>query len=77
MNDAFDVDGFTVAVHYGVNRVRFTSVVPVGSRLRGEFRLRSVERTPPGVRAGISVTVDREGSPKPACAAEIVLLFVG
>jgi acyl dehydratase len=77
MNDAFDVDGFTVAVNYGVNRVRFTSVVPVGSRLRGEFRLRSVERTPPGVRAGISVTVDREGSPKPACAAEIILLFVG
>jgi hypothetical protein len=36
-----------------------------------------VERTPLGVRAGISVTVDREGSPKPACAAEIVLLFVG
>ena len=37
---AFDIDESKMGVNYGLNRVRFMSPVPAGSRLRGHFKLR-------------------------------------
>jgi acyl dehydratase len=62
-----------MGVNYGLNRVRFPGPVPVGSRLRGHFRLLSYEALPDGgVQLTVEVTVEREGSPKPVCVAEAV-----
>ncbi|MCS7007439.1 MAG: MaoC family dehydratase [Gaiellaceae bacterium] len=68
--------GGTMAVNYGTNRVRFPAPVPAGSRVRGRFRVLSVEEASLGERATIEATVEREGSEKPVCVAELVVLRV-
>jgi acyl dehydratase len=58
-------------LNYGLNKVRFTSPVPVGSRLRGRMKLLAC--TPVannGLQLNWLVTVEREGADKPACVAE-------
>ena len=62
-------------VNYGLNRVRFPSPVKVGSRLRARSRLKQVENTDPRTyRITNEVTLEIEGSEKPACVAETVSL---
>jgi acyl dehydratase len=62
-----------LGLNYGLNRVRFPDPVPVGSRLRGHFRLLAYETLPDGgVQLIVEVTVEREGSAKPVCVAESV-----
>jgi acyl dehydratase len=64
----------TMAVNYGVNRVRFPAPVPSGSRVRGRFRVLAVEDVPLGERATIEAMVECEGVEKPVCVAELVVL---
>jgi acyl dehydratase len=65
-----------MVVNYGVNKVRFPAAVPSGGRVRGRFRVLSVEDSSGGERATIEATVECEGAAKPVCAAELVLLTV-
>jgi acyl dehydratase len=64
-------------VNYGVNRVRFPAAVPSGSRVRGRFKVLSVEDAPLGARGTIEATVECEGVDKPVCVAELVVLSFG
>jgi acyl dehydratase len=64
-----------MAINYGVNRVRFVSAVPVGSRLRGRFTPVLVEEAGGGVQVTWKVTVEREGQDKPACVAEWIVRY--
>jgi len=60
-----------MSINYGLNRVRFTSPVPVGSRLRARIALQACEAiADDGVQLTWLVTVEREGADKPACVAE-------
>lgn len=60
-----------MGVNYGLNRVRFTAPVPVGSRLRAHLTLMAIEPVEPGGRQMTwGVSVEREGSEKPVCLAE-------
>lgn len=62
-----------MGVNYGLNRVRFTSPVPVGSRLRARLVLQDAEAlSPEGLQMTWLVTLEREGSDKPACVAEFL-----
>ncbi len=70
---ALVLDDVRLGVNYGLNRVRFPDPVPVGSRLRGHFRLLAYDTLPDGgVQLTVEVTVEREGSAKPVCVAESV-----
>lgn len=69
---AFSVDDVTMGINYGLNRVRFPAPVRVGSRLRGRFKLLSFEPLPGGAQLTIEVSIEMEGSAKPACVAETV-----
>src|SRR5580704_10301755 len=60
------------AINYGLNRVRFPSAVRVGSRIRGRFSLASYKDLGDAVELVLAVTVECEGSDKPACVAEWV-----
>ena len=72
-HQAYRVDaGFKLGVNYGLNRLRFTSPVPVGSRIRARFLLQSVDEHDWGIQSIWIVTVDIEGNPKPALVAEWV-----
>lgn len=66
------IDDVRMGVNYGLNRVRFTAPVPAGSRVRGHFRLLSYEPLEGGAQLVVEVTMELEGSPKPACVAESV-----
>jgi acyl dehydratase len=68
----------SMGVNYGLNKVRFMAPVPVGSRLRGHLHLQSA--TPiegHGLQLQWNVTVEREGSEKPVCAAESLVRIYG
>ena len=67
---AMQVNDTRMGVNYGLNRVRFTAPVPVGSRLRGVFKLRAFEPIAGGAQLTMEVTMQREGSDKPVCIAE-------
>ena len=68
---SFEISGSRMGVNYGLNKVRFTAPVPVGSRLRASMKLlasQPIEND--GVQMTWEVTVEREGSSKPVCIAE-------
>ena len=67
---AMVVDDVKMGVNYGLNRVRFTAPVPSGSRVRGHLRLKAYEPIEGGAQLTLEVTIEREGSAKPACVAE-------
>jgi acyl dehydratase len=69
---AFRVEDVRMGLNYGLDRVRFPSPVPVGSRLRGVCVLRRFEAIAAGAQLTMTVTVEREGGAKPACVAEWV-----
>jgi acyl dehydratase len=61
---------FTRAINYGFNRVRFPAPVPAGSRIRIRSTLQDLEEIAGGVQITWNITVEIEGNPKPAVAAE-------
>jgi acyl dehydratase len=67
--------GGGMSLNYGLNRVRFPAPVPVGSRLRGTFRVESVDESDWGYQATMAVTLEREGGDKPVCVAEVVFRY--
>jgi acyl dehydratase len=71
-------DTLTMAVNYGLDRVRFIAPVPAGKRIRGRFVLDSVEEKAPGqLLVRHAVTVEVEGVDKPALTAQwLGLLFL-
>jgi acyl dehydratase len=72
LRTAFKLGDVRMTINYGLNRVRFPAPVPVGSRLRGHFKLLSFEAISGGAQVVVEVTSEREGHPKPVCVAESV-----
>jgi acyl dehydratase len=70
---AFAIAGLRLSVNYGFNRVRFPAPVPVGSRLRGHFKLMTFEPIAGGAQLVVEITIEREGHAKPVCVAESVV----
>jgi acyl dehydratase len=62
-------------LNYGLNKVRFPSPVPVGSKVRVRASLASVEEVPGGVQLTLDAVVECDGSEKPACVAQPVFRF--
>jgi len=77
-DEVLEIDSVTMAVNYGLNKVRFTKPVPAGGRVRLNATLKSVETLPDG---GAQLTVDGvielEGSERPAVVVESVYRFSG
>jgi acyl dehydratase len=71
-DSAFAIDDVRMGVNYGLNRVRFPAPVRAGSRLRGHFKLLRYEPLDGGAQLTVEVTMELEGSDKPACVAESV-----
>jgi len=75
MHDAVTVDGPRMTLNYGLNRVRFVSPVPSGSRVRARIALGKIEDIGDSIQATWSVTVEREGGDKPAAVAEWIVRY--
>jgi len=69
----FAVRETRMVVNYGLNKVRFTAPVPVGSRLRAAFRLLALDEAAGGaVQLAVEVAVEAEGAARPVCVAEML-----
>jgi len=66
------IEGFSMGVNYGANKVRFPSPVPVGAKIRLGVKLLEVEEIAGGVQMTMEFTFECEGAPKPSCVAEII-----
>jgi acyl dehydratase len=72
----YRVEGVTMAINYGLNKVRFPAPVPAGSRLRATSRLTAVRPLNGAVQAELSTTIEIERGAKPACVAESIVRYV-
>ncbi len=63
-------EGGKMGINYGLNRVRFVSPLRVGSRIRTHSKVASVDDFDGGVQIAWQITVELEGSEKPALVAE-------
>jgi acyl dehydratase len=75
MRDAVTVDGPRMTLNYGLNRVRFVSPVPSGSRIRARVALTTIDDMGDSIQATWGVTIEREGGDKPAVVAEWIVRY--
>jgi acyl dehydratase len=75
--EVLTVEGARMGINYGIDRVRFTAPVPVGSQVRLKARLVSAERRGGGVLYKLGVEVEINGSEKPALVGEVLYLVFG
>ncbi len=72
----YQVTGLSMQVNYGSDKLRFPAPVPVDSRIRAGAELIRVERNDRGGRATVRVTVEVEGSDRPACVVDTIAAMV-
>ena len=76
LQEVWQVEGMKMGLNYGINKLRFPSPVPVGSKLRVGAALASVEEVGGGgLQATLDVTFEIEGKDKPACVAQVVYRY--
>lgn len=73
----YRVDNVKLAVNYGYNKVRFITPVRVGANVRARAAISDVAQLDGAVQATMTVTVEIEGSEKPAAVAESIIRFIG
>jgi acyl dehydratase len=77
MSELVNVADAVMGVNYGIDRIRFTNPVPVGSRLRLHAKLLRTERRGIGLVYHIGVETEIEGAEKPAMVGEILFMAAG
>ncbi|MCB0951649.1 MAG: MaoC family dehydratase [Microthrixaceae bacterium] len=70
------VEEFSAGLNVGLDKVRFPSPVPAGSRARARGEVVSAQEAKGGVQVTVRVTVEVEGADKPACVADTVSRFL-
>jgi acyl dehydratase len=75
LSNAVSLAGVSMAVNYGLNKVRFIEPVPAGSRIRAAFAIGDVQPVDRAVQVTWRVTIDREGAARPCCAAEWLVRY--
>ena len=75
MRDAVQFTGLRMAINYGLNKVRFVSPVPSGSRVRARIVPAAVADVDGGIQVTWLATVEREHGDKPACVAEWLVRY--
>jgi len=74
-SELFDLEGVTTKVNYGLDKVRFVSPVPVGSRIRMTATVADVAEVAGGYQLTVDVTIETEGGTKPAVVARSLQRF--
>ena len=74
-HECYSVQGITMAVNYGSDKVRFPAPVPVGSTIRGTAELVSADEVPGGIQAVVRVTIAGKDGGKPHCVADTITRF--
>ena len=74
MYDAYEIGHVSMAINYGLDKVRFPNATPTGTNFRGRVILSDFEMIPKGAKYKLNVTIELEGHEKPACVAEFLAL---
>lgn len=74
IQEVYAIDGLQLMLNYGLNKVRFPAPTPVNGRIRGVVEVAAVERGAKGAQVVSKVTVELEGSDRPVCVAEMVIM---
>lgn len=69
------VENTSMGVNYGCEKVRFPAAVPVGSRIRGVGEVISADEVKGGVQVVVRMTIEIEGSDRPACVIDTISRF--
>ena len=77
MHQLYRVDNVALAVNYGYNKVRFITPVKVGANVRAGAVISKVDELDGAVQATVTVTVEIEGSDKPAAVVESIVRIIG
>lgn len=72
INQTYRVEGATMVINYGLNKVRFPAPVPVGSTVRAEVALAEAAEATGGLQLVLHATLQIEGNAKPGCVADWV-----
>lgn len=75
LDQIVEVKGVKMAINYGLNKLRYPSPVPVGSKVRLALTMATVEEIRGGVQCQLDCTVQIEGAEKPALAAEVLFRY--
>ena len=75
LRDVIQVDGVAMGLNYGVNKVRFTSPVPMGSEVRATATVAACEEIEGGAQVTLDVIVSIKDAPKPSCVAQVVYRY--
>ncbi len=75
VQEVFEISSVTRAINYGANKIRFTNMVPVNSRLRGRVKLLRASLGTGNCRIISQVTIEIEGQKRAAMVAETITLF--
>jgi acyl dehydratase len=70
------VEGISMGINYGADKVRFPSPVRVGSRVRGRAEIVDAKEVPGGVQTVTRVTIEVEGSDKPGAVVDSVSRYL-
>jgi acyl dehydratase len=73
----YRVENIALAVNYGYNKVRFITPVKVGAKVRARAVISKIDQLDGAVQATMTVTVEIEGSDKPAAVVESIVRFIG
>jgi acyl dehydratase len=73
----YTVDNVAMAINYGYNKVRFITPVRVGVKIRARAQIAKVDQLDGAVQATVTITVEIDGSDKPAAVAESIVRFIG
>ena len=73
--ELLEVNGATTKVNYGMDKVRFVSPVPVGSRIRMSATVSDVTEVAGGWQIGVDQVIELEGATKPAVVTHSLYRF--
>jgi acyl dehydratase len=76
LHEVLTVEGISMGLNYGINKLRFPAPVPVGAKLRVGAAVKSVDDVAGGVQLTLDATFEVDGQAKPACVAEIVYRYL-
>jgi acyl dehydratase len=77
MTQLIEVRGATKVINSGIEKMRLSTPVPTGSRVRMSATLTSARDLPrSGVRVGLALRFEVEGEPRPACVATAILVYL-
>jgi acyl dehydratase len=77
LSQLLEVTEISMAVNYGLEKVRFPAAVPVGSRLQASAEIVGVEPRDGSTQLTLRVWVRCDAADRPVCVADVVILFVG